>query len=266
MDFHSQVNKNTGIKTQWAPRCEGALTYQHLFSPSATLDDLFHVSSCRSRYNGTENWQNLPLLALFTPQKDTKRQTTLELGNPPRVPLTTDGKRASEERDNSSEINSAERLKGRCFIPSGVSSYSLSQAADRSFIEMSAHHTDCNKSYILFQNHNNCMGKTNERTETGKKRESINSHARAPKMCIIYSHDITGEFCCFSFTEGFWNYFCSFPLKESLTWKKKRKKPEDRIKLLSGSSYEGLVDQRNPIILWATSIDSDVVKFRQKAG
>lgn len=38
---------------------------------------------------------------------------------------SSDGKCASEESVYSSETNSAERLKGRCFIPSGISSYSL---------------------------------------------------------------------------------------------------------------------------------------------
>lgn len=70
-----------------------------------------------------------------------------------------------------------------------------------------------------------------QKLEKGKKK-SINSHACAPRMCIIYSHDITGEFCCFSFTEGFWNYFCSFPLKESLTWKKKSLKTEQNCYLV----------------------------------
>lgn len=66
-----------------------------------------------------------------------------------------------------------------------------------------------------------------EREEKGGGR----SHESALKMCIIYSHGITGESSCFSFTEGLGNYFAVFP-----KWKPVFKKREDWTKLLSISS------------------------------
>lgn len=52
------------------------------------------------------------------------------------------------------------------------------------------------------------------------------SHESAPKMCIIYSHGITGESS--SFTGGLGNYFAAFfsPLNESLFFFKKSLKTE----------------------------------------
>lgn len=81
-----------------------------------------------------------------------------------RVPPTTGGKCASDENDYSSERNSTERLKGRCFIPRGISSYSLSQSADRSFIEISAHRTCFNNSCILLKR---CTRSTNQKLNLG---------------------------------------------------------------------------------------------------
>lgn len=81
-----------------------------------------------------------------------------------RVPPTTGGKCASDENDYSSERNSTERLKGRCFIPCGISSYSLSQSADRSFIEISAHRTCFNNSCILLKR---CTRSTNQKLNLG---------------------------------------------------------------------------------------------------
>lgn len=132
-----------------------------LFSLTATLDDLSAVSSCRSQNEGTENWQSVPMRAFISLQ--------ITLGKKGETSGFSGSKRESEIRveflwrlttnervkrpDYSSETNSAERLKGRCFIPRGLSSCSLSLAAERSFPEISAHHTGCNKRHI-FQNHN----------------------------------------------------------------------------------------------------------------
>lgn len=80
-----------------------------------------------------------------------------------RVPPTTGRKCASVEKDYSSERNSTERLKGRCFIPCGISS-SLSQSADRSFIEISAHRTCFNNSCILLKR---CTRSTNQKLNLG---------------------------------------------------------------------------------------------------
>lgn len=65
----------------------------------------------------------------------------------------------------SCETNSAERFKGRRFIPTGISSCLLPLTGLRSFIEISAHHTGCNKRRLLYQNHNNCTGGKKGRTE-----------------------------------------------------------------------------------------------------
>lgn len=129
------------------------------FSPSATLDALFRVFPSRWQQNDTDKCQNL-LLPLFNSTKAQERtketKTNSILSNTralksSRVPPTTGGKCASDENDYSSERNSTERLKGRCFVPCGISSYSLSQSADRSFIEISAHRTCFNNSCILLK-------------------------------------------------------------------------------------------------------------------
>lgn len=158
--------------------------------------------------------------------------------------------------DYSSETNSTERLKGRCFIPRGISSYSLSYSADRSFIEISAHHTDCNERCTRFQHHNNCTGKTNEEKKLAGWRKIKNKNS-SHDMCIIYSHDITGEFSSFSITGGFWHYFfyfLQFSLKEIRTTKS-----------LKGEQNCFLFPYHK--VWWNSPLgimDSVVVKLRQK--
>lgn len=103
-----------------------------------------------------------------------------------RVPPTTGGKCASDETDYSSERNSTERLKGRCFIPCGISSYSLSQSADRSFIEISAHRTCFNNSCILLKR---CTRSTNQKLNLGaeiKKKQKKTPRTNVIQTCALF--------------------------------------------------------------------------------
>ena len=183
--------------------------------------------------------------------------------NPPGVALTTDGKRASEESDYSSETNSTERLKGRCFTPCGISSsYSLSQSADRSFIEISAHHTGCNKRDMLCQDHNKCMGKTNEEQKLEGKRKRKSAPTNVFQRCalFIYSHDITGEFSCFSFTEGFSNHFAVSPPQKKKAWLQKAWRVNKTAILFLIKGFGGIEESHHPL----GNMSGVEVKFRQK--
>lgn len=128
-----------------------------VFSPSATLDALFRVSSCRWQKNRHREVTKPSSVHAFLfhemtrGKKERKRQLfryNKSCRNPPEFVWRLTVKCASKESEYSSERSSTERLKGRCFIPRGIS-YSLSLSADRSLIEISAHHTGCNKRGIL---------------------------------------------------------------------------------------------------------------------
>lgn len=114
-----------------------------LTKPYSVLQPLYsaflHVDGNKTAQKSDKTFHCWRFLLLKKTRKKKKRVGFLEQKQEHRVPLTTEGKCASEESDWSSERNSPERLKGRRFIPTGISCYSLSQSADRSFIEISAH-------------------------------------------------------------------------------------------------------------------------------
>ena len=211
MNFHS--NQQWGLNS--SERSQGTATYR----PCSVLQPLWMLYSAflhldRNK-NGTKKRQNPPLCAfiffffffnLNFPKGRGRKKRAEQLFWNKTAALSDDWLQTCEWSDYSSETNSTERLKGRRFGPTGISScYSpFSQSADRSFIEMSAHHTVCNKRRILFQNHYSCMcvwwGKQmkKQKLEGGKKRRHSARTTVLRKMCIIYnSRDITGEFVLF---------------------------------------------------------------------
>lgn len=164
-------------------------------------------------------------------------------------PLTANAR--LKKRATEAPTESTERLKGRCFIPRGISSYSLLQSADRSFIELSAH---------LQQQIGLAPSVRSTVAARGKQTGSRNSALTnvLQKMCIIYCHDITHEFLCSGSSEGWvcvlWNY--SFP-KEQQTAKSLRVEDNSSVFCLPLKGFGGIRKSCHP-----SGNTNSIVKFR----
>lgn len=228
--------------------------------------------------NGTKKRQNLPLCASFffnSPKEREEKAEPLFWNKTAALSSSDDWLQTCEWSDYSSETNSTERLKGRRFGPTGISSCYSPFAVSRPFI----HWNVCTSHRLQQETHplseplqlHVCVGGNKWRSRNWKggrkkRKQEIQLARLCSERCALFIIRVTSleNFSCFSFTGGFWRLFCRFlfcfPSPEESMTKSLKGEQNCSVWFLIKGVFEEKEESHHPL----GDMNSGVVKFRLK--
>ena len=214
-------------------------------------------------------------LSFFIPQKDEGKKAQPLFWNKTAARSSSDDwLQTCEWGDYSSETNSTERLKGRRFGPTGISSCYSPFAVSRPFI----HWNVCTSHRLQQETHPfseplqlHVWGKTNEKAETGrgrnkKRKQEIQLARLCSERCALFIIRVTSleNISCFSFTgvcsSFFFFFFSCFPSPEESLTKSLKGEQNCFVWFLIKGVFEEKEESHHPL----GDMNSGVVKFRLK--